>query len=380
MIPMSVSANSTKAGPEAIAVISRQSPYIFAFPFSQTGAGAKSANPASIPATTAGGGVTFPEREAPNGRVSRPYLFTATTSTPFINLYRWQNSTGTIGTKASDPSTLPTAAYGVSAWPYFGSDLEYTNGWVSLATNATPYIHMYSYSTTLGFQIDFKASNPSTLPTGSAWDTYINAEHVGVIHSTTPFISVYNVVAGFPVANPSFGTKINDPASPASTTGGGSLMISNSKNHIFAATSASPRIHAWSWSSTATGFGTKSSNPSTLPTGSAWAMDMTDNESHIGVVHDTTPFLSVYQWTAGDPGTFGTRVSNPSTLPIGNGYGISFTPNKLLVTSSGSAGGVVRIYEWDGSTIGTALSSPSGGPTDNTYAVAYKPATKLSLS
>ena len=44
----------------------------------------------------------------------------------------------------------------------------------------------------------------------------------------------------------------------------------------------------------------------------------TSPRTWIAVAHDTTPYISVYPWT----GAFGTKVTNPATLPTGAGYGV----------------------------------------------------------
>ena len=43
----------------------------------------------------------------------------------------------------------------------------------------------------------------------------------------------------------------------------------------------------------------------------------------IAVAHATTPFISVYPWSAG----FGTKYTNPATLPAGTGWGVAFSPS-----------------------------------------------------
>ena len=373
MIPAASTANSIQNGTAAIAVISRQSPYIFAYPFGQTGAGAKSGNPASIPSTSAGGGVGWGNLESS----ILPVLFSATTTTPFVNAYPWSTSTGSIGTKYTDPGTLATAAYGIKNFTITGSAVATT-----VATNATPYIHAYEMTTT-GWGT--KVSNPSTLPTGSAWGVEAtpataNTKYVGVVHNTTPFISVYEFGDPKPYG---FQTKITNPGTlPSSTSGGGGLLFNGNNSAMVVASSTTPFIHAYAMTKSGPGatlsFGTKASDPGSLPSSSSWALDFTRNESHIGVVHDTSPFLSIYPWTNGSPPVLGTKIANPSTFPGGNGYGIAFTPDSLVLAwGSGASSVSVGIYDWDGSTVGTKKANLSSGPTDNAYGVSYKTIAKV---
>jgi hypothetical protein len=375
MIPAASTANSIQNGTAAIGIISRQSPYIFAYPFSQTGAGAKSANPASIPSTSAGGGVGWGNLDGS----TLPVLFSATTTTPFVNAYPWSTATGSIGTKYTDPGTLATAAYGIKNFDSGpGSNPQCT----AVATNATPYIHAYEM-TSSGWGT--KVSNPGTLPTGNAWDveatpSTANTQYVGVVHNTTPFISVYEFGSTKPI---SFVSKITNPGTLPSTTGGGSLLFNGDNSALAIASGTTPFIHAYAITKTGPGvslsFGTKASDPGSLPSSSSWALDFTKNESHIGVVHDTSPFVSIYPWTNGSPPVLGTKIANPSTLPGGNGYGIAFTPDSLVLAwGSGVSSANVGIYDWDGSTVGTKKANLSSGPTDNAYAVSYKTIAKVS--
>ena len=42
----------------------------------------------------------------------------------------------------------------------------------------------------------------------------------------------------------------------------------------------------------------------------------------IAVAHGTSPYISVYPWDSG----FGTKYTDPSTLPTGIGIGVAFSP------------------------------------------------------
>ena len=44
--------------------------------------------------------------------------------------------------------------------------------------------------------------------------------------------------------------------------------------------------------------------------------------SLIAVSHGTSPYIGVYPWGSG----FGTKYSDPSTLPAGTGRGVAFSP------------------------------------------------------
>ena len=50
-------------------------------------------------------------------------------------------------------------------------------------------------------------------------------------------------------------------------------------------------------------------------------MALNADGSAIAVSHNLTPFISAYPWSGAG---FGTKYTNPSTLPTGTGYGVAF--------------------------------------------------------
>jgi hypothetical protein len=71
-----------------------------------------------------------------------------------------------------------------------------------------------------------------------------------------------------------------------------------------------------------TGFGTKYSNPATLATGNADAVDFSQAGNAVGIVSDTSPGVLIYNWTTASG--FGSKFSDPATLPGIPGNRISF--------------------------------------------------------
>ena len=78
-----------------------------------------------------------------------------------------------------------------------------------------------------------------------------------------------------------------------------------------------PYISTYPWSA---GFGTKYSDPATLPAGTGNGVAFSPAGTDIAVAHASTPFIAAYPWSAG----FGTKYANPATLPTGNGSGTAF--------------------------------------------------------
>jgi len=56
--------------------------------------------------------------------------------------------------------------------------------------------------------------------------------------------------------------------------------------------------------------------------GNAYGVAFNASGDAIAVAHLTTPFVSVYPWSGSG---FGTKFSNPATLPAGAGSAVAFT-------------------------------------------------------
>jgi hypothetical protein len=69
---------------------------------------------------------------------------------------------------------------------------------------------------------------------------------------------------------------------------------------------------------------TKLGNPATLPTGVGRSVSFSLDGTYLTVVHDTTPFVTVYKISVGDVLT---KLPNPTVLPAGNGRGVNWLTN-----------------------------------------------------
>ena len=88
---------------------------------------------------------------------------------------------------------------------------------------------------------------------------------------------------------------------------------------IAVAHTTTPFVSVYPWSA---GFGTKYADPATPPASTGNGVDFSPNGTDIAIAHNTTPFISVYPWTSGTG--FGTKYANPATLPTGTGNGVAF--------------------------------------------------------
>lgn len=104
-----------------------------------------------------------------------------------------------------------------------------------------------------------------------------------------------------------------------------------------------PFVTAYPWTSGA-GFGTKYSNPATLPAGTGRAIRYSPDSTTLVVAHDTTPFITAYPWTVGSG--FGTKHTNPGTLPPGNGRSLCWNSSGSHIALGHDLARFVLAYEW----------------------------------
>jgi hypothetical protein len=104
---------------------------------------------------------------------------------------------------------------------------------------------------------------------------------------------------------------------------------------------------------------TKLSDPSTLPTGTAYGVAFDPTGTYLAVAHGNSPYITIYK-RSGD--TF-TKLSDPSTLPTGNGLGVAFDPTGTYLAVAHDGSPYITIYKRSGNTfdIGSRVRSLSGG-------------------
>jgi len=128
--------------------------------------------------------------------------------------------------------------------------------------------------------------------------------YLSVLSTSSPYILLYPWVRGTGI-----GTKFSDPsvAAVAPTSSRQSSKFSTSSNYFIASGSSSPYMQVYPV--TRTGFGTKVSNPSTLLTTSAIAVNFTPSNNDVVANKNSVP--SAWSWTNSG---FGTKYTDSSTV------------------------------------------------------------------
>jgi len=241
----------------------------------------------------------------------------------------------------------------------YGPARESSGSGIAIAHLTSPRISVYPWVDGVGFGV--KYTNPATLPAGTGNSVAFtpNADTIFVAHDVSPFCSAY------PWSTSGFGTKFANMASlPANNQSGISVrsIAASADHHVgMSQEASSPFQNVYHFSKTGAGWGTRFSNPATLPAGSANGADFSNDGADISIAHNTTPFLSVYPRS--DAG-YGTKYANPGTLPDGAGSGIQFSPlaGALAVTQTAAPATPVGVtaYAWlSGVGFGSKYADPA---------------------
>jgi len=300
-------------------------------------------------------------------KTNNSYIAIGTSGSPYVHAYPWSNG---FLTKTSNPSTAMPAGWSyTTSWhtsgdyflasslasPYVQS-YNWRNGFgskladPSVGISATPTWELYTWSNGFGT----KKSSPSGISGigyGAAWKS--DNSYIVLTTGSTPYVHAYQFdesATGSGQAN--FGTKSNNP----STTPTGSAygpVFSKNEDYLVVPHLSSPYITAYNFSNGQ--FGSKLNNPSSSLANNGVSVAFTASNSHIAIAHDSSPYITCYQWSNG----FGAKVTQPGTLPTGNGNRIAFSPYENHVAVAHPNSPYVTIYNWTGTSFGSKINDPA---------------------
>ena len=288
-----------------IAVAHDGSPYITVYSWSSSGFGAKYSDPSTSPGYKCGG-VAF----SPDGSTLAVAQLSGFAGT---RIYSWSSSG--FGTLYSNPSNIERRQHNITFSPdgsniaVVGYEAPYVQVFPWSSSGAGTLYSAPSFSTQLG-----RARGVAFSPDGSA---------LAIAHADGFEISVYRWSSsgfGNRYALPS--PLLHDTAMDVAFSPDGSDIAIGTVEDSHA---SSRTINVYAWSSS--GFGTKYSNPATSTNQSphtVLSVKFSPDGSDLVIGHSGSPYVSAYPWTTGVG--FGTKYSDPSTLPTNTVNGVAFSP------------------------------------------------------
>ena len=292
--------------------------YISAYPFSGSGFGTKYSSPATVP-TGNGRSVTF----SPS---SNTVVFGHDAS-PFVSAYPIDNISG-FGTKYADPATLPPGSVRGAAFSPNGND-------IALGHAAGVYISVYPWNNGFGAKYSDHPSNYTasvTAVTNVKFNPSGNYLFASMISSTTlggnrieraySFTSGTGFNAGFHDTNTD--GLVAEYLGAASTRGEDAQDFDihpTGGDVAFACSGNAPYIRSFKYDLTL-GYTSYYTPPSVDAAGLASGVAFSPDGRYLAAAHATTPFITVWPWTVGTG--YGTKLTNPVTLPTGTGNKVAW--------------------------------------------------------
>jgi hypothetical protein len=191
-------------------------------------------------------------------------------------------------------------------------------------------------------------------PSGEVIDTQIPTSPTGQVYggqihpSGESFVTSTNnqpYVKAWPLTNGVFGSKYSNPSTLPSAEGR-HAKFSPDGNHVAVISTNSPRLQAYPWSNS-TGFGAKYSNPSTL-SGSAFGCAWHPDGNAIAFLTNSSPYVQAFPFTGSG---FGTRYSNPSIAiagvsQIASPESVAFSPDGRDIAIAHGNDPYISVYPW----------------------------------
>jgi stage V sporulation protein SpoVS len=311
---------------------------------------------------------------ASSGDASAVVNFTAPSNnggSPITGYTATSSPGGFTGTGTSSPITVSGLTNGTSytftvtatningtGLPSAASNSVVPNGIVQsiiMGMSATPYLASYQWKA--GFQT--KNSAPTTTPAGLVYDlVYIQGDAgisgaVAASSFASPFLDIYTYtsLAGF-------GTRYSNPSTLPDF--GYGITYNATNGAIAISTAASPFVYAYPFT-IASGIGTKYANPATLPAVPAGGkgIGFKPDGTAIAMITSTTPYITAYNWSSG----FGSKVTNPSALAGTGPNCMSWnSTGTLIAVGSGASNNAVQTIAWS-SGFGAITSGSGTNPT-----------------
>jgi len=176
----------------------------------------------------------------------------------------------------------------------------------------------------------------------------------------------------YPVSATGFGTRYTDPTVgwPGSVLG---VTFSPSGRDIALAHGGSPHLTVYPFTGQPQQpYGTKYADPASLPAIQGNSVAFTHSGDAIAVVTNGTPFIAAYPWSSAG---FGARYANPGTLPTGAGNGVAFSPADDYIAVAHSTTPFMSVYAWSfAGGFGTRSTNPATLPASTGRGITFSPA------
>jgi hypothetical protein len=318
-----------------LALSQNTAPGVAVYPWTSSGYGAKFTNPAA-----GGSALALSATKGAIAIGSRNPL-----------AHAWPFSASGFGTKYTNPASLAvdTNVRGMNFNPS-GSAL-------AIGRDTTPFIMAFNWSSS-GFGSQF--SNPSVLPGGVPYEVKFHPNGNTLFVGTS---AASNQASAYQWSSSGFGTRFTSPTVWGTNNRINRISFNPSGSVVGTLAVNAPILGANAWSDT-TGWGTRYTNPTTMPGGIDGGLSWDPDGDAIVVSFYSSPYLRAYNWS--DSTGFGTAISIPTVNPVNsNSYASSFLSDGSAIAIGSISTPFVRTYSWSASGFGTQFANPSTLPGSN---------------
>lgn len=239
---------------------------------------------------------------------------------------------------------------------------------IAMSSQSSPGIQAYRFDDK-GWGAEYTRQSNVT---AAQYAAAISANVIVTGGDSSPYIHAWawDVLSGF-------GTKFSNPSSAVSpgATGLRGAYINAASTVVFAAIVPSPYVAAYTFSASS-GFGTKWSNPATIPTAYSYAIAVNPAGTYVAFGNGGSPYLFVYPYTT----SFGTKVADPSSAVTAGATKVSWANESVMHMSLDASTPWVNSYAWSGSSFGTKFSAPAATPAATGYGIGSDAAATLVVS
>tara|TARA_Y100000004_G_scaffold89215_1_gene100074 strand:+ start:207 stop:1259 length:1053 start_codon:yes stop_codon:yes gene_type:complete len=347
IMQMLLGTSSGEANEVHFAVTHGSSPYINVYPF-DNGIGTKIADPSTAVAGSARAVAFSPDKK---------FIAVGHGTSPYVSVYHWSNAG--FGAKVSNPSTLPTNTVQEVRWSPDGNIFACGHG------GSNRPMSFYAWSSS-GFGTRFTNPSGSGLNTAYAIRWHPDGDYVLV--GGSPETGTSAKLEAYAWDNSTgFGTKYTPSTAPSDKVNGihfhpdgDYVAVAQAGATVFA------RTYPWSSSSQ---FGSNISAPSGKWNDDAEQVQFTAAGNDVAFVGAGTPYVAVWPWTGS---AYGTRYSNPLTLPNGFAYGLGIAPDDSAIGVGSTFGDKMQVYPFtSGTGLGTKYANPATLPAGNCRKAAF---------
>lgn len=292
---------STKAD-QIIAAINTSANFA-AYSWTSSGFGTKFSNPTTIVAAI--GCVAF----SPSSDVVAVGYEAVS---PFVNVYAW--SSAGFGTKFSDPASTAAAGFIPASINFSPSgDALVVGGFGAGGVS----FHGWPWSSA-GFGTKYSTSGETNRIYDLAFNSLGTVVYKGT--DTFPFVTAQEFSS-----STGFGTTVSPSTSAGSTVYGVSVAQNSGLEYVAVATISSPYHGVYTWTNgVGNGWGSRQTTTNFSLNDQAYDIQFNKPQDSLAIGYGSTPYISAVKWTGT---TFGTRYSNPSTLPTTGVVALAYGAN-----------------------------------------------------